>query len=111
MAASKGKPSVSRDDADRVVEKLQALRQELSPSEQLVLDNIIQVFEQRVIDAQAQDLLKDFPDAPELLDEVSGFMIESDETNVTWTTVTITTTAASHPWITCAAGGGGTYLR
>ena len=102
------KPTVTRADAESVVEKIRGLRETLNPAEQLVLDNVVSVFEAKVTDPSAQELLKDFPDAPELLEEVSGFaqrLSASPEPvaiTPTWTLTTTVTVAASHPWITCA---------
>lgn len=112
---SPDKPQVTRADADNVVQKLRDLRESLPAGEQLVLDNVVAVFEDRVSDPQAQELLKDFPDAPELLEEVAGFQLAArpkDPAAITptWTLTTTVTVAASHPWITCnlqAPGGAG----
>jgi len=110
------KPTVSRSDADSVVEKLRDLRKGMNPGEQLVLDNLVSFFETRVSEPGAQDLLNDFPEASGMLDEVAGFALAArpgqPDAAIT-PTVTITTTvtvAASHPWITCALAqkpGGG----
>lgn len=111
-----------RNDADSVVRKLQNLREGLEPNEQQVLDSILVVFAEKVSQPEAQELLKDFPDAPELLDEVSGFAArgggmgavgspggggEAQAITPTITTITLTTTLASHPWIGCVAGMSG----
>ena len=113
---SDDKPEITRADADALVEKLRKFRDTLDESEQLMLDNVLAVFHERVTQPEAEDLLADFPEAADLLDEVSGFQFNVMEFRAGGTapepaatpTVTITTTvtvAASHPWITCAAGG------
>jgi hypothetical protein len=96
-------PDVLRADAESVVEKLQSLREALSPSEQHALDTILRVFEARVTEPSAQELLADFPDGPELLDDVAGFKTpEGQEPQAApVTVVTITTVWASHPWVGC----------
>ena len=102
--ATASRPEVSRADAEGVVEKLQALRESLSPHEQAALDAVLRVFEARVAEPSVQALLAEFPEGPELLDDVAGFATVpegSDPQLATWTTVTITTVAASHPWIGC----------
>lgn len=103
---TEGKPNVTRADADSVVRQLQGLRKQLNPGEQQVLDTVLQSFAARVNEPKTQELLKDFPEAPELLEDVSAFALRAaptqpDAITPTWTTVTIGTVAASHPWITC----------
>jgi hypothetical protein len=106
--ATKEKPQVTRADADNVVRKLQDLRETLTPSEQLVLDNALQVFQDRVSQPEAQELLNQFPEASDLLDDVAGFAAtytaipgDSQPIGPTITLTTTVTVAASHPWITC----------
>jgi hypothetical protein len=107
------KPAITRADGEALVDKLQKFRTTLTESEQVMLDNILLVFQDRLAQPEAEELLADFPEAEELLDEVSGFRFNVLEGSggrpepeaATWTTVTITTTVASHPWITCAGGG------
>lgn len=107
------KPTVTRADADSVREKLQELRSSLDPGAQLILDNVVGVFEEHVNDPKAKELLKDFPESEELLEEVSGYALAArrpEPEAATWTITTTVTIAASHPWITCsvkAPGGGG----
>lgn len=107
------KPEITRADADALVEKLSEFREGLDEKEQLMLDNVLAVFHERVTQPEAEDLLADFPEAADLLEEVSGFQFnelrarQAEPVGV-GPTITITTTvtiAASHPWITCASGG------
>jgi hypothetical protein len=110
------KPEVTRADADALVEKLTTFREGLNEKEQLMLDNVLAVFHERVTQPEAEDLLADFPEAADLLEEVSGFQFNAgvarpgaSEPAPVAATITLTTTvtiAASHPWITCVQGGG-----
>jgi hypothetical protein len=99
-------PEVTRQDADNVVEKLQALGESLPPSEQRVLDTLLRVFEARITEPSVQELLADFPGGPEILEDVAGFATVPEGTEdpqliTLTTTVTVTTVYASHPWIGC----------
>jgi hypothetical protein len=104
--ATQDTPQVTRTDADNVARKLQDLRATLTPSEQLVLDNVLQVFQDRVSQPEAQELLSEFPEASDLLDDVAGFAAQSapgDSQLIPTVTVTVTVTVAgSREWITCA---------
>lgn len=101
--AKNGDTKVSRDEAKSVAEKLQTFRATLSPGEQRALDTTLKVFEARVTEPSVQALLDDFPEGPQLLEDVAGFRLEDPggEQEIVWTTVTITSTLASHPVIGC----------
>jgi hypothetical protein len=94
--ATQALPTVSRADAEHLVNKLQTLRGTLSAGERQALDNLLRVSGERIItEPSAQELLADFPDGPELLEDVAGFAGanagEPDQiTPITITVVTVT---------------------
>lgn len=93
-------PQVTLADAQSVSRKLEDLHATLAPNERVVLETVLGVFQQRAGEADVQDLLKDFPDAPELLEDVAGFRLRADQEPVrfTDTITTAVTVAKSKPW-------------
>lgn len=98
--ATNGEKKVSEGDARSLAEKLQVFRETLSPGEQRALDSTLQVFEDRLGDPSVRALLEEFPESSQILEDVAGFRAPGEE-EIVWTTVTLTTVAASHPIITC----------
>ena len=100
--ATNGEKKVSQGDAKSLVEKLQVFRETLTPGEQRALDSTLQTFEDRASDPSVRALLAEFPESSHILEDVAGFRQDAPgEEGIIWTTVTITTVAASHPVITC----------
>lgn len=87
----------TREEAERLVSKLGEFRSTLPDGEQRVLDATLLALDIRLKTPEVQDLLADFPDAAELLDDVAGFTHNppTDEDNLIPTTVTVTTTATT----------------
>ena len=77
-----GGTASSRADVERVVQQLLGLRATMSPGEQGVLDAICQPVADLLTKPEVQELLKDFPEAPDLLEEVSGFTLGADQMNI-----------------------------
>jgi hypothetical protein len=107
--STQGKPTVTRADADSVVQKLEELRRGLNAKEQLVLDNVFEVVAEKFRDPSVRELMKDFPDAPELLEDVAGFRLAApqDPQEVIVITPTVTTiTVATTSRLLCLKAAG-----
>lgn len=89
--ATSAQPEVSRTDAEHFVQKLQAFREGLPDGEKRVLDGTLRVLQDRVNDPSVRDLLADFPDGPELLNDVAGFAKPVGDEQDMVITVTVTT--------------------
>lgn len=105
-----GPPSITVADAQSVSRKLQDFRETLPPNEQAVLDALGQMLAARASEPQVQDLLKDFPDAPELLEDVSAFSLRASQqptqAATPTTTITITITIGqSRPFLCNLSAG------
>jgi len=105
--STEGKPTVTRADAESVVQKLGEVREGLSDNEKLVLDNVIGIFAEKVREPEVQELLKDFPDAPELLEDVAGFALRAPQQpqEAIGPTVTTVTVMTSSRWLCITSAG------
>lgn len=69
--------NISYEDALAVIDKLQALRETLSPGERVFLDQIFEYFVTKVsAEPRVEEILADLPEGAALLNDVAGFVLE-----------------------------------
>lgn len=86
-------PEVSQEHVLTVVARLQTLRDELPPSEQLFMDRLFEYFVAKAGEEPSiRELLARLPEGEELLDDVAGFAMADGRPSVALIPTTYTDT-------------------